>query len=150
MQLKVQTLGKCATTISYQEWDAVGVVDTTFGVMTTLIIGASENPARYSNKAALALLRAGHEVLLLGRRKGVIAGIPIQVEWPHKADVHTITMYINKSHQPVWYEELLASGAKRIIFNPGAENQELVESAHAAGMETMNACTLVLLSTGAF
>jgi hypothetical protein len=39
---------------------------------------------------------------------------------------------------------------KRIIFNPGAENAELEKLATDNGIKPMEACTLVLLSTGQY
>jgi predicted CoA-binding protein len=38
----------------------------------TLVIGASENPARYSNMAIKRLLQKGHEVKAIGARPGVV------------------------------------------------------------------------------
>jgi len=39
---------------------------------------------------------------------------------------------------------------KRIIFNPGTENQELKKLAEAQGIECLEACTLVMLSVGVY
>ena len=38
----------------------------------TLVIGASENPSRYAFIAANRLLQYGHDIVLLGNRKGMI------------------------------------------------------------------------------
>jgi uncharacterized protein len=48
----------------------------------TLIIGASENPERYSFKAANALLKKNHPVLLLGKIAGKINDIEIKTGFP--------------------------------------------------------------------
>jgi len=37
-----------------------------------------------------------------------------------------------------------------VIFNPGAENPDLAERLRKQGVETLEACTLVLLRTGQF
>jgi hypothetical protein len=39
---------------------------------------------------------------------------------------------------------------KRIIFNPGTENDELAKMAKDKGIQPVEACTLVLLSTGQY
>ena len=39
---------------------------------------------------------------------------------------------------------------RRVIFNPGTENGELEAALRAAGIESEEACTLVLLRTGQF
>ena len=39
---------------------------------------------------------------------------------------------------------------KRIIFNPGTENDELIALAQKNGIETEVACTLVLLSLNSY
>ena len=118
--------------------------------LPTLVLGASENPSRYSNRAVKQLLAHGHEVYALGKRKGTIGNIPIHTEWPHHLSIHTITLYVNANNQKEYYNNIIALQPKRVIFNPGAENNELVSQLNQEGIETMNACTLVLLNTGQF
>ena len=47
-------------------------------------------------------------------------------------------------------KQLLALHPKRIIFNPGAENAAFAKEAETAGIEALEACTLVMLGTGHF
>ena len=67
----------------------------------TVVIGASPNVNRYSNRAVNSLIDYGFEVIPLGIRRGGIAGIDIinLRERPHLENVHTITLYINPGHQ---------------------------------------------------
>lgn len=116
----------------------------------TVVIGASINPSRYSYLATIRLLKNGHRVALVGSRKGVIEDIEILTGQPAIEDVHTITLYIRASLQQPLYNYLLSLKPKRIVFNPGTENSELSAMAQKQGIETLNACTLVLLSTGAY
>ena len=46
----------------------------------TLVLGASENPTRYSYLAMNRLTNNQHPVVAIGRRKGVVAGIEIETE----------------------------------------------------------------------
>ena len=65
-------------------------------------------------------------------------------------DIDTVTLYLNNKHQQEYHDYILSLKPKRIIFNPGAENPELEKLAEENGIKTMEACTLVLLSTGQF
>ena len=117
---------------------------------TTLILGASENPERYSNKALLKLKAYNHPVVAIGNKKGIIDGTTINVLSPTlkiNESIDTITLYIGKKHQPMYYNLIKNILPKRIIFNPGTENEELVQLANEYGIDSEIACTLVLLAT---
>ncbi len=116
----------------------------------TVIIGASDNSSRYSYIAANRLVAHGHEVIPIGIKPGRVAGLDIITAHPELEDVDTITMYINPQRQPAYYDYLLSLHPKRVIFNPGTENDELEEMLQQQGIQTMEACTLVMLSTGQF
>jgi predicted CoA-binding protein len=113
----------------------------------TLVIGASTNIERYSYKAMHALLANGYGAIPMGLKKGNIAGLEIINDRPPLEKVHTVTLYINPTVQQEWQEYILSLKPKRIIFNPGTENSALAESATKAGIEVLEACTLVLLAT---
>ena len=113
----------------------------------TLVLGASENRSRYSNLAVNRLAAAGHPVLAIGKKSGAIGNIPIENAQKQFDDIDTVTLYLNPENQQPYYNYILSLHPKRIIFNPGTENRELAELAHKKGIQTMEACTLVLLST---
>ena len=116
----------------------------------TLVLGASDNPARYSFRAMHMLKNHGHEVVPVGIRKGEVAGITIHTDRPQEKDIDTVTLYIGPQNQPGWYDYILGLQPRRILFNPGTENPELEELAHQRGIRTEEACTLVLLSIGQY
>lgn len=116
----------------------------------TLVLGASTNPQRYSYLATQSLLKHGHPVVLIGQKPGEINGETILVQAPDLHDIDTVTLYLNPRNQKVWYDYILKLRPKRIIFNPGTENPELFEQAARIGTECTEACTLVLLSIGAY
>ncbi|MFO7744951.1 MAG: CoA-binding protein [Psychroflexus sp.] len=116
----------------------------------TLVIGASENLSRYSNKAIRALLQNNHDVIALGKKKGEVKGIEIQTEISTDEQVDTVTLYINPNHQKQYKNFLLDLDPERVIFNPGTENSELQKELKEAGIQTLNACTLVLLATNQY
>jgi len=118
----------------------------------TVIVGASNNPNRYSFIAANQLKSHKYPIIPLGIKKGMVADeeiIDIR-SLPHFEDIHTITMYVGPQHQSDIEEYLLSLKPKRIIFNPGTENEPFAQKARHQGIETLNACTLVMLSTKQF
>jgi hypothetical protein len=118
----------------------------------TVIIGATTNPSRYAYFAADRLTNAGHEIVPVGIKKGEVFGEEILDirESPKVDDVDSITLYLGARHQPEYYDYLLSLNPKRIIFNPGTENPELVKLASEKGIETEYACTLVMLGSGVY
>jgi uncharacterized protein len=116
----------------------------------TLVLGATTNPERVANTATLRLRSHGHEVALVGIREGEIDGVPILIGRPKLADIDTVTLYLGAERQKEYYDYVLDLSPKRIIFNPGTENPELEALAQAAGIQTEEACTLVLLSIGQY
>lgn len=116
----------------------------------TLVIGASEKEWRYSNLAVNKLLDNGYEVVAIGSRKGKIGEINIETGFPDFKDVDTVTLYLSERNQKQFYDYILKLKPRRIIFNPGAESKELEVLAGKNGIETIEACTLVMLSTGEF
>jgi predicted CoA-binding protein len=117
----------------------------------TLVIGASENPDRYSYKAIHRLRQHGHSVAAIGVREGQVADVPIAKIMPDDSlAIDTVTLYIGPALQPKYRDMLLARKPRRVIFNPGTENPALAEELEAAGIEPVEACTLVMLSTSQY
>jgi uncharacterized protein len=116
----------------------------------TLVLGASENPERYSNLAVKKLLANKHPVIAWSKRKGSIGATVFETEKKKFDNIDTVTLYLNPAHQKEYYDYIFSLHPKRIIFNPGTENDELVELAKKEGIVTQEACTLVLLSTGQY
>ncbi len=114
----------------------------------TLVLGATPNPERYGYIAVQRLLKFGHEVLPVGIKKGSIDGIIIENGTPQYKGVDTITLYLNAGNQKAYYDYILSLNPRRIIFNPGTENVELMEIAKKQGIEVEVACTLVMLTIG--
>ena len=114
----------------------------------TVVLGASNNPDRYSYLATVALKKHGHVVYPIGNKAGEIVGEKIRIDKPIIENIDTITMYLSEHNQKELYDYIFSLKPKRIIFNPGAENSELTNLATAKGIECIDACTLVMLSIG--
>jgi predicted CoA-binding protein len=120
-------------------------------VPTVVVLGASPNPDRYAYLAMQSLRRHGyraipvnpaHAEILDERCYAAIGEVPVPID--------TVTMYLGAARSTPLLAEIIEAKPRRIIFNPGAENETMATQARAAGIETVNACTLVMLSTGQF
>ncbi|HOA38254.1 MAG TPA: CoA-binding protein [Flavihumibacter sp.] len=116
----------------------------------TLVMGASANPERYSYLAINKLRAHGHPVEAIGRKAVQVKDVLVRTGTDSLKDIDTVTMYLSAENQQPYYDYILGLHPKRIIFNPGAENEELAAKAKALGIYPQEACTLVLLSTGQY
>ncbi len=116
----------------------------------TLVIGASENPERYANKAIKLLLQHKHTVVALGNKAGNVNEVIIETERKPFNDIDTVTLYINPTIQKDYYSYILSLKPNRIIFNPVTENQEFMDLANQHNIANEEACTLVLLHTNQY
>lgn len=113
----------------------------------TVIIGATTNKDRYAYLAAEMLTEYNHEIVPVGVKKGEVFGnsiLDINTR-PNVEDVDTVTLYIGPQHQPEHYQYILGLKPKRVIFNPGTENNEFEKMVEKSGAEALEACTLVML-----
>ena len=118
---------------------------------TVVIIGASNNPERYSHRALLMLRKHGHEVVPVHPKLAEIEGIPVVADVSLiTGPVDTVTMYVGPAISSALQDKLTALKPKRVIFNPGTENAALQTHLTKAGIACEEACTLVLLNTDQF
>ena len=116
----------------------------------TLVLGASVNPSRYAYLAINRLLAYGHPVVGIGKDTGNVGGVEITMETPPMDDIDTITLYLNPRNQIPYHDYILSLKPKRVIFNPGTENDELEDKLKANGIQPVIGCTLVMLGTGQY
>ena len=116
----------------------------------TLVLGASTKPDRYAFKAITKLVDNGHSVIALGQNTGEVAGIKIYTKNIPLKNIDTVTLYLNPLRQRDYYNYIIETKPKRVIFNPGTENDELIHLAKAKNIQCLEACTLVMLSTGQY
>lgn len=115
----------------------------------TLVVGASLNPARYSYLAVNRLLSYNQPVMAYGLKSGEISGVTIETDQHFFLDknIHTVTLYVGAQRQGPLVDWIMQLAPKRVIFNPGTENPSFEEKLREAGVEVLEACTLVMLST---
>jgi predicted CoA-binding protein len=117
---------------------------------TTLVLGASLKPERYSNMAINRLRNYNHEVKAFGLKEGEVNSITIDTELLEYNAIDTVTMYLNPKRQETYYNYIIGLKPNRVIFNPGTENPELYKLLSENNIEFEVACTLVLLATGQY
>ena len=115
------------------------------------VLGASDKASRYSYKAVDQLASGGYEVIPVNTAGKEILGIQ-SVKTVNEIDgsLDTLTIYVNPAVTDNLRDDILNLSVKRVIFNPGAENPQLEKALIEKGVEAINACTLVMLSTDQF
>ncbi len=113
----------------------------------TLVLGASYNPARYSNLIINKLVAHGHEVHAIGLKEAIVAGVDVITHKEMIPDIDTVSLYLNAQRQKEYYDYIIAMKPQRVIFNPGTENPELYDLLKEHSIYFEIACNLVLLST---
>lgn len=117
----------------------------------TLVLGASDNSARYAHMATLLLRKHQHEVVAVGNRKGKVGDVDIQTNMPNKIDeLDTITLYLSAQNQTAYYPDIIRLKPERVIFNPGTENPSLTALLDENQIPHEHACTLVMLHAGLY
>ncbi len=117
--------------------------------MKVAVVGASDKPQRYSYQAVMLLREKGHTPCPVHPKLRDIAGIPVHAtldDVPEPVDL--VTLYLAPERQANVAEAILRRRPRRVVFNPGAENPALAARLRQAGIEPVEACTLVLLKTG--
>jgi predicted CoA-binding protein len=115
------------------------------------VLGASPKPNRHAYKAMQMLLQHGFDAVPVNPAFAEVLGQACRksvAEVPQPID--TVTLYLGSGRSDPLIESIVHAKPKRIIFNPGAENDRLEKRAAPSGIETVHGCTLIMLQTGVF
>ncbi|MFZ5980799.1 MAG: CoA-binding protein [Candidatus Zixiibacteriota bacterium] len=116
-----------------------------------VVLGASTNQQRYSFKAVQMLKEYGYRPIPVHPAGHVVDGLPaVKSLTDITGSVDTLTMYVGEKISSQQIDMILKLKPRRVIFNPGAENKGLADKLRAAGIEVLEACTLVMLRTEQF
>lgn len=118
---------------------------------TVAIIGATDKRDRYANKALHALQKNGHAVVLVNPFKEEVEGREcLDSVADYNGKIDTVTLYVNPKRFQDHIDDVIKVQPKRVIMNPGTEDDMHRRTLEDAGIEIIQACTLVLLSTNQF
>ena len=115
------------------------------------VLGASPKPARYANQCIRLLKQHGYRITPIHPRFEEVEALPVT----HSLDqitepVDTLTLYVGPHLLEPQTEAIVRLRPGRVIFNPGTESRVVQGQLDAAGIEWLEACTLVMVRTGQF
>ena len=116
----------------------------------TIVLGVSPDPKKRAHRVCKKLMEKGHPIVPLGIKEGKVNDIPIITNTNNPEEAHTVVIFLRASRQTAWFSYILASNPRRIIFNPGSENPELVKVAREREIEVLYECTLLMLSSNRY
>jgi uncharacterized protein len=115
------------------------------------VLGATDDPMKYSNRALHMLMEHGYEPIPINPRKQTVDGMTCYSSLKDMpADVDTVTVYVRPEISSTLIDDVLAAKPRRVILNPGAHNDKLSAECAKSGIEVVEGCTLVMLGTGSF
>lgn len=118
---------------------------------TVVVLGASKNPERYSNRAVKLLKEKGYHTIPVNPAYGEIEGLKAVPDLTLiKEEVYALSVYLSPERTKPLIKSIISLKPKRVILNPGSESDELEQHLQENGIVYERACTLVLLSTGQF
>ena len=118
---------------------------------SVVVLGASQKPDRYAFMAMERLQKHGYKAIPVNPALSEVLGeecYPSILDVPGPID--TVTMYLGAERSTLLIDDIIQAKPRRIIFNPGAENDALVKAAEDAGIAVVIGCTLVMLGAGGF
>jgi len=116
-----------------------------------VVLGASPKPSRYAFKAMQMLRQHGHTAIPVNPAYAEVLGERCHPDLRTvPAPIDTVTIYLGKRRSDPLVEQITSAAPRRIILNPGAENDRLSDAARERGIEVVEGCTLVMLSIGTF
>ncbi len=115
------------------------------------VLGATPKEDRFSFKAVHQLKEHHHVPIPVHPAGHTVDGIPgVKTLDDIKEPVDTLSMYVGPQISDGEYERIIRLKPRRVIFNPGSENPALADKLRAAGIEVVEACTLVMLRSDLF
>lgn len=113
---------------------------------TVAVIGASNNRAKYGNKAVRAYRTRGYRVFPINPRETTIEGLPAHAsigDVPGRID--RATVYLPPQILLRVLPEIAKKGVGELYLNPGADTDEVVREARSLGLDPILACSIVAI-----
>jgi predicted CoA-binding protein len=114
--------------------------------MNVAVIGASNDRAKFGNKAVRAYSAHGHRVFPVNLRQKTIEGLPAFrsiLDIPEKLDV--VLVYLPPEVTLRVLPDIAKAAPKRLFLNPGSEDDAVVARAEELGLEAILACSIIAI-----
>jgi predicted CoA-binding protein len=111
---------------------------------TVAILGASNNRAKYGNKAVRAYQQQGYTVYPVNPREPSIEGLPAfksVLDLPSRPEM--VSVYLPPPVLLKLLPDIAAKGCDELWLNPGAESPEVLEAAERLGLNVIQACSIL-------
>ena len=112
---------------------------------TVAVIGASDDPEKFSYKSLRAHAAIGYEVYPVNPKGGVVEGKHIlkSIDEVPGGPLDRVTMYVRPEVGITLLEAIAKKGASELWLNPGTDSPELIAKAQELGLVPIVACSLV-------
>lgn len=108
------------------------------------VIGASNDRAKFGNKAVRAFARQGYRVVPINLHERHVEGWPAYRSVLDVAEaIDLATFYVPPAVGEQVIDEVAQKGIAEVWLNPGSESDALVTKARAHGIEPIVACSII-------
>ena len=114
------------------------------GVKTVAIIGASNDRAKFGNKAVRAFRQQGYTVFPVNPKETEIEGLPAFksiCDVPKRPDM--VSVYLPPPVLLKALPDIAAKGCDELWLNPGTESDEVLATAERLGLNVIQACSII-------
>jgi len=118
---------------------------------TIVVLGASNKPHRFANKAIRMLLEYGYHVIPIHPKLENIEGLAVKHELAAiQQPIYTLTLYIGPERSRSMIDDIVKVNPGRVILNPGTESDPLELALLNNQIPFVKDCTLLMLEHGRF
>lgn len=111
---------------------------------TVAVIGASADRRKFGNKGTRAFVAAGWRVFPVNPNKGSVEGLPTAASVADIAEpLDVVSLYVPPAAGLKLLPAIAAKQPSEVWLNPGAESRELLATAAALGLRTVQTCSII-------
>jgi len=115
---------------------------------TVVVIGASNNRAKFGNKAVRAFHQRGWRVFPVNPKESQIEGLPAFASISQVPErPRRVSVYLPPEGLIKVLPDIAAKGCDELWLNPGTESPEVLAEIERLGLNAIQACSLVELGT---
>lgn len=111
---------------------------------TVAVVGASNDRAKFGNKALRAFQAEGYRVIPVNPNEPVVEGVPSYasvLDIPEAVDMATV--YVRPDITLALLPEFARKGIGEVWINPGAEDDAVIAEARRLGVNAVFACSII-------